>query len=109
MISVNASASASSASSISVFSNVLSRRQPGVSLRSVIDSGDREISVTDLIGINPEGNTAVCSANDDCRQPSGSAVFRERDSYDLCAETGDFSLRLYDKVLTAADYELCAE
>lgn len=109
MIAVNTSASGNIASSFSIFSNVCSRKQSGASLRSVIDSGDREFSVTELISSDSADNAAACFADDACRQSAGSDSFRECDFYDLSAETGDYSLRLYDIVLTAADFELCAE
>ena len=102
MISVNASASVNPASALSICQGSLSLGQSGVSLKSIINFGDQDVSVVDLIG----SDAAI--ASNDCQAVSGSEIWTLGDFYDLSAEVSDYSLRLYETELTAEDFDLSA-
>ena len=100
MISVNASASVNPASALSIFQGSLSLGQSGVSLKSIINFGDQDVSVVDLIGYD------AAIASNDCQAVSGSEIWTLGDFYDLSSEVSDYSLKLYETELTAEDFDL---
>ena len=94
--------------------NFGSGRQGGVSFSSILNAGDREVSLPDINAavsgsVLPEKNEIagqVLSDSRDIRDEADEAANQRPDFYDLSAENDDLSQKLYDAELSDADYEL---